>query len=251
MFHQNGPTFFELARQAFSSTERGYDLLAPKFNFTPFRTPDLVLDRVVEQVKSLGPFDDALDVCCGTGAGMTALMPHCEKRMVGIDFSRGMLDVAQKEVDQQNHGDRLQLQWIHADIKQMAFQSEFDLITCFGAFGHVLPRDEPQFVHQIAQALKPGGIFAFVTSEMPSKLTATYWLARGINASMHVRNLLIRPHFIMFYLTFLWPDVGRLLREQGLIVKVSDLFPDRPRMRIHKLVIAERPHEKPASSLDP
>ena len=28
MFHKNGPTFWELAVQAMSSTERGYDLLA-------------------------------------------------------------------------------------------------------------------------------------------------------------------------------------------------------------------------------
>jgi hypothetical protein len=33
----------ELARQALSSVEGGYDLLAPKFDHTPFRTPDGVL----------------------------------------------------------------------------------------------------------------------------------------------------------------------------------------------------------------
>ena len=40
MFHAKGPTFWELAVQALSSTEHGYDLLAPKFDYTPFRTPD-------------------------------------------------------------------------------------------------------------------------------------------------------------------------------------------------------------------
>ncbi|MGO9081297.1 MAG: hypothetical protein ACLQDY_20030, partial [Streptosporangiaceae bacterium] len=30
----------ELAMQALSSVEGGYDLLAPKFDHTPFRTPD-------------------------------------------------------------------------------------------------------------------------------------------------------------------------------------------------------------------
>jgi hypothetical protein len=44
MFHPQGPTFWELARQVLSSTERGYDLLAPKFDFTPFRTPEEILD---------------------------------------------------------------------------------------------------------------------------------------------------------------------------------------------------------------
>ena len=43
MFHGPGPTFFELARQVLSSTERGYDLLAPKFDLTWFRTPDRLI----------------------------------------------------------------------------------------------------------------------------------------------------------------------------------------------------------------
>lgn len=40
MFHPKGPSFVELAKQCLSSTERGYDLLAPKFDYTPFRTPE-------------------------------------------------------------------------------------------------------------------------------------------------------------------------------------------------------------------
>ena len=44
MFSPQGPTARELAVQALSSVERGYDLLAPKFDRTPFRTPDVVLD---------------------------------------------------------------------------------------------------------------------------------------------------------------------------------------------------------------
>ena len=60
MFHPRGPSFWELAKQCLSSTERGYDLLAPKFDFTPFRTPDAILEGVA---KVLGPpqsIDDAL-----------------------------------------------------------------------------------------------------------------------------------------------------------------------------------------------
>ncbi|MCM2386961.1 SAM-dependent methyltransferase, partial [Streptomyces sp. CWNU-1] len=43
MFTSSGPTFRELTVQALSSIERGYDLLAPKFDATPFRTPDRLL----------------------------------------------------------------------------------------------------------------------------------------------------------------------------------------------------------------
>src|SRR5215471_16468440 len=85
MFHPQGPSFWELTVQALSSTERGYDLLAPKFDFTPFRTPQPILDTVAGELA--GPFSAGLDLCCGTGAGMEMLRPLCRERVVGIDFS--------------------------------------------------------------------------------------------------------------------------------------------------------------------
>ena len=74
MFHPQGPSFLELARQALSSTEQGYDLLAPKFDYTPFRTPDWILETVADRLRPMGPFDGVLDVCCGTGAAMHAIL---------------------------------------------------------------------------------------------------------------------------------------------------------------------------------
>ena len=70
MFSPQGPSLRELAMQALSSVEGGYDLLAPKFDHTPFRTPDGVLDATTGALRPLGPFGRGLDVCCGTGAGM-------------------------------------------------------------------------------------------------------------------------------------------------------------------------------------
>src|ERR687888_2326849 len=52
-----GPTFFELAKQVLSSTERGYDLLAPKFDLTSFRTPDWLIESVLAR---FGEVDAAL-----------------------------------------------------------------------------------------------------------------------------------------------------------------------------------------------
>ena len=91
MFHRKGPSFFELAKQWLSSTERGYDLLAPKFDYTPFRTPGSVLSAVDEQLQRSAPISSLLDVCCGTGAAMQSLRPLGCHRMVGIDMSAGML----------------------------------------------------------------------------------------------------------------------------------------------------------------
>ena len=110
---------------------------------------------------------------------------------------------------------------------EMPFESEFDLAISFGAFGHILPKDEERFVREIFKTLKPGGKFAFLTSRMPSMLAPVYWMARGFNAAIHVRNLLIKPPFIMYYLTFLWPDIGEKLNDVGFEVvaeSASNLF---------------------------
>ena len=89
MFHPEGPSLLELLKQALSSTERGYDLLAPKFDRSPFRTPDAVLDATAGVLRPLGPFGRGLDVCCGTGAGMRVISSVCRGPAVGIDFSAG------------------------------------------------------------------------------------------------------------------------------------------------------------------
>src|SRR5450755_4376424 len=98
MFHPDGPSFVELLKQALSSTERGYDMLAPKFDRTPFRTPDEILEPMAREVGLAGSVRDALDVMCGTGAAMAWLRPLCTERVAGIDFSAGMLAQAAARV---------------------------------------------------------------------------------------------------------------------------------------------------------
>lgn len=220
MFHPQGPTFWELAHQALSSTQRGYDLLAPKFDFTPFRTPAPLLRATARHLQSTGEIGAALDVCCGTGAGMEMLRPLCRDRVVGIDFSEPMLRVARRQVVDAA-GDA-KLEFVQADALAMPFSNEFDLAVCFGALGHIARRDQDRFVQQVGAALKPGGRFVFPTSYLPPLLSARRWLARGFNAAMHVRNVLIRPPFVMYYLTFLLPQVQSLLEAHGFDVDVVD-----------------------------
>jgi ubiquinone/menaquinone biosynthesis C-methylase UbiE len=221
MFHPNGPTFYELAVQALSSTERGYDLLAPKFDYTPFRTPQPLLDAVALRLQSLGPFEAALDLCCGTGAGICMLRPLCRRRVVGVDISRGMLAICRERIAHAPGVAALEL--VRADVLALPFAATFDLVVSFGAFGHVLRKDEERFVGEIVRVLRPGGRFVFVTSAMPPLWSRRYWFARLFNGAMRVRNWLLRPPFIMYYLTFLLPEVLDLLRRHGLCVEVQEM----------------------------
>jgi ubiquinone/menaquinone biosynthesis C-methylase UbiE len=220
MFHTKGPTFWELAVQALSSTERGYDLLAPKFDYTPFRTPESILERVGAHLGTLGPFGAGLDICCGTGAALRMLRPHCRDAVVGLDVSAGML--AEARVRTANSIGTAPVHLVRADALAMPFDAAFDIAVCFGAFGHILAQDEERFVAEVARVLKPGGRFVFVTTYLPPLWSPSYWLARGFNGAMRLRNWLWSPPFIMYYLTFLLPEAGKLLEAHGFEVAISE-----------------------------
>jgi ubiquinone/menaquinone biosynthesis C-methylase UbiE len=238
MFHPDGPTLFELARQALTSVERGYDLLAPKFDRTPYRTPDALLAAVAAQVGPPGSVRDALDVCCGTGAAARSLRPLCRERVVGLDLSAGMLDEARRRHGH-DPGDAA-LEFVKGDALALPFDADFDLATSFGAFGHIEERDEGRLVAGIARALRPGGRFVFVTGDAPPLWSPRVLRARAFNAAMRVRNAVWQPPFVMYYLTFLLPRARALLEAAGLRVEVRRGVLPAPYER-YALVIAHKP----------
>ena len=222
MFHPEGPSLAELAVQAFSSTARGYDLLAPKFDYTPFRTPDSVLAAVSPHIGAPASVGSALDVCCGTGAALEMLWPLCRNRVVGLDFSRGMLEVCRERLAA-DPGGAATVSLVLGDALRMPFDSAFDMAVCFGALGHIARRDQSRFVAQVARALHPGGRFVFVSSRMPQLWSWRYWAARAFNAAMHARNRLPGPPFVMYYLRFLVPEATELLESAGFKVEAREL----------------------------
>ncbi len=241
MFHPHGPTFWELAKQALSSTARGYDLLAPKFDVTPFRTPKFILEAVHGELKSKGPFQNLLDVCCGTGAGIESMADLVSSRIVGVDFSRGMLAQATENLHTVSTRRTVPIEFVLSDVLKMEFDSEFDLAICFGANGHLLTNEEPEFCKRVFRALRPGGLFALVTTTRPRVLSAAYWLSGSFNAAMWLRNWVVKPPFIMYYLRFLWPDVGQVLERAGFLVHCQSLFPDHPHLQSIRLILARKP----------
>jgi ubiquinone/menaquinone biosynthesis C-methylase UbiE len=216
--HSGGPSLLELLRQALSSTERGYDLLAPKFDQSPFRTPDAILERITREVGALGPVRDALDVMCGTGAVMTSLRPLCTESVAGIDFSAGMLAQARARLSAARG--RAEVVLVRGDVLSMSFDRAFDVVVSSGGFGHVLEEDEARFLGNIRRALRPGGRFIFSTAERAGISWPRLRLAQAFNAAMRVRNAVWSPPFVMYYLTMLWPAVGRKLEGAGFDVQM-------------------------------
>ncbi|MFE2042053.1 class I SAM-dependent methyltransferase [Streptomyces sp. NPDC059477] len=223
MFRPEGPTARELAVQALSSVEHGYDLLAPKFDHTPFRTPEPVLDAVAAALARTGAasggYVDGLDLCCGTGAGVEVLARVCGRSVTGVDFSAGMLDVARTRAWPAVP----RVSWVRADARALPFAPAFDLVVSFGAFGHFLPSELPGLFSQVRSVLRPGGSFVFPLIAPPRPASAGYWKLAGLDAVMRVRNALWRPPFVMYYRAFRLADVRRELTRAGFEVELTPL----------------------------
>jgi SAM-dependent methyltransferase len=215
VYSPQGPSLRELAVQALSSVEGGYDLLAPKFDHTPFRTPDGVLDATADALRPLGPFGQGLDVCCGTGAGVRVLRSLCQGRITGVDFSTGMLARARSA-----HPDA---EWVRADVRALPFAEAFDLIVSFGAFGHLLPAERPALFAGVHRALRPGGLFAFPIGGQQPVTSGWYWALLGFDLAMRVRNAVWRPPFVMYYRTWPLPAVRDDLAASGFAVTTVPL----------------------------
>lgn len=213
MFHPKGPTLLELIKQALSSTKRGYDLLAPKFDLTPFLTPDIVLKAAAGYLRAEREYHDAIDLCTGTGAGISALLPIVRKRIVGVDWSAPMLEEARKKFDAISSAEPKVI-LVCDDAFNIRYREIFDLATCFGALSHIERSRQKNFVSVVHSALRPGGHFAFITSEKPRWHSLNFWLTLGFDAVMRVRNILLRPQFVMYYLTFVLPEALALFDKK-------------------------------------
>jgi SAM-dependent methyltransferase len=215
VFSPQGPSLRELAVQALSSVEGGYDLLAPKFDRTPFRTPDSVLDATAGALRALGPFGRGLDVCCGTGAGLRVLESVCQGPVAGVDFSAGML--ARARPAHAGAG------WVRADARALPFAGGFGLAVSFGALGHFLPAERPALFAGVYRALRPGGLFALPVGTLPPVTSGGYWALLGFDLAMRARNAVRRPPFVMYYRTCPPPAVCRDLAASGFTVTTAPL----------------------------
>jgi len=225
----------ELCIQALSSVERGYDLLAPKFDHTPFRTPQVILDATAQALSELGPFSHGLDVCCGTGAGMKVLKSLCQGPITGVDFSAGMLAQARNAYPDAT--------WVRADARALPFAGQFDLAVTFGALGHFLPAERPALFEGVYRALRPGGLLAFPIGTPSPRTSVSYWAALGFDLTMRVRNAVWRPPFVMYYRTNRLPAVCADLMAAGftttaVALTVLSRRDGSPRCR---LILARKP----------
>ena len=151
----------------------------------------------------LGGHERILDLGCGDGVITLELakrVPHGE--VVGIDASKGMLEVALQRRCSNLHFELL-------DINDLSFDEEFDLVFS-NATLHFVKHHE-QIVHNVYRALRTGGVFRCnfgADGNCVSFIQAT-------------REAMEAEEYVPFFRNFEWPYYMPKIDDYTLLLKES------------------------------
>ena len=127
-------TYFERTADDFDALYEKRDDLSYRFNQI-FRKG--LFQRIEKTTQTFEGMEDfsVLDVGCGSGRN-SALFAQCgARRVVGIDFSAPMLELAREYTRSKHVADRCE--FIQADFLEYPFQQTFDIVIALGVFDYV------------------------------------------------------------------------------------------------------------------
>jgi ubiquinone/menaquinone biosynthesis C-methylase UbiE len=125
------------------------------------------LEDGIDAVLKLEPQESLLDIGTGPGSFPTRLRSSGHLgRLVGLDFSSGMLEVAKAKTNA--------VEWLQGNAMELPFaDSSFDVVTARHMLYHV--PDMNKAILEAKRVLKPGGRFMAVTNDDGYMLE--YWEA--------------------------------------------------------------------------
>lgn len=154
---------------------------------------------------AIQPGSHALDVCCGTADWTVALAEATGEsgKVIGLDFSQGMLDSAAEKVEVYPN-----LSLIHGNAMALPFpDNSFDYVTI--GFGLRNVPDYHQVLSEMNRVLKPGGMIACLETSQ-SKIP-------------------VYRHVFKFYFKYIMPLLGKLFaksyQEYSWLQESADDFP--------------------------
>jgi demethylmenaquinone methyltransferase/2-methoxy-6-polyprenyl-1,4-benzoquinol methylase len=106
-----------------------------------------------------------LDLCTGTATLLALLQTKVgpNGRVVGVDFSHGMLRVAQEKTRTLDN-----VSLVEADAACLPFATgSFDAVTCSHAFYELKGEVQERALKEIVRVLKPNGVFLMMEHDIP------------------------------------------------------------------------------------
>ena len=150
-------------RSMFAAIARSYDLN----NRVHSLWMDQLWRRFAVKVSEVGPKDEVLDCACGTGDLSMAFARAKVKRVVGLDFTAEMLEIARQKqatakgaksrTGQRNSAASVpQIEYIQGDAQQLPFpDASVDEVSI--AFGIRNVQDPMRALAEFRRVLRPGG----------------------------------------------------------------------------------------------
>ena len=128
------------------------------------------LRRFITEKTRLSEGGRALDLCTGTGSVSVELAKTVGEKglVVGLDFSRGMIEKAKQKATslKLNH-----LHIVQGNASRLPFRSaSFDGVTCSHAFYELKGTERARTINEVARVLVNGGRFCLMEHAKPEKL---------------------------------------------------------------------------------
>lgn len=150
------------------------------------RVPQGEMKRSLAELTPIEYGDRILDICCGTGSLLLALRERCGPAgfAVGLDFSRGMLNVSRGKAAVYSN-----TCFVQADVAFLPFASRsFDTVTCTHAFYELKGTAQDRALGEVIRVLKPGKAFLMVEHQIPENPFARtlYYLRLGVRKAVSI-----------------------------------------------------------------
>jgi demethylmenaquinone methyltransferase/2-methoxy-6-polyprenyl-1,4-benzoquinol methylase len=152
----------EQVTQMFDNISGNYDLMN---RLITFGTDINWRKKVVRIVAETQP-KNILDVATGTGDFAVMLATIQPERIIGLDISAGMLEVAKQKIKEKKLDQLIEM--VLGDSENMPFpDNSFDAVTV--GFGVRNFENLDKGLQEIYRVLRPGGIFVVLETSQPDK----------------------------------------------------------------------------------
>lgn len=200
------------------SIEKSYNSWAEQYDTNENKTRDLDTKSTIKTLTKYD-FKNVLELGCGTGKNTSWLLNKAE-RIIGLDFSQGMLDIAKKKITDHR------VEFKKADLtKDWEIENQFaDLVTSSLTLEHI--EDLNHIFNQANKKLKENGLF-FISELHPFKQysgsKARYETGNGIE------ELSVYTHHISDYI--------ENAESNGFeILEIKEWFDEKPEKEIPRLI---------------
>lgn len=109
----------------------------------------------------LGPFDQVLELACGTGI-WTQILLQMSSHITAVDAAPEMLAIAQQKLG------NVPVSYQQADVFQWEPGQQYDLVFFANWLSHVPPKDLDTFLAGVTRAVHKGGYLTIIDQSSPT-----------------------------------------------------------------------------------